>query len=200
VLAWLAARDHTPGGMRNRALVLTYLTTGARASEVIGMRWADLRKARQGCWLWAWRGKGGKRANVLIPAVTVEALAIWGAYRAQGTPRCEYVWRPVQEQGMGNLYRSSGGAARHAEHISAANALRILRSALRGAAIEDWRSIRLHDLRHTLAITLYQETHDLAAVCKQLHHENLSTVRIYLEALQGPDDLGAVVASALGIH
>lgn len=45
------------------------------------------------------------------------------------------------------------------------------------------RSLRVHELRHTYATSLYNRTHDMSYVSKQLGHTNLYTTRRYIEKI-----------------
>lgn len=191
-------RLNTVSGARNHALLLTYFLTGCRVSEVVRVQWGDIRPSRSNPqeMVFEWMGKGGKRAVSPLPQRAYESIVWYLTLRQWTWDADEYVWLPVTDHGRGNLV---DGPRLH-PHISTANANRILRQSLRNAGVEDWKRYRIHDLRHSYAHIHYQETKDLNALRKLLHHESLATTDLYIRQMSDPvDDHSDAVWSTLGL-
>ncbi len=80
IRALLRAVPDTPAGKRDKALILTFLFTGRRRSEILGLRVGDL--SRNAGVFYAYRSKGGKVNRRELPEpcflAIVEALAARG--------------------------------------------------------------------------------------------------------------------------
>ncbi len=83
-------------GRRDRALLLTFVLTGRRRSEVIGLTAGDITLEGETAF-YAYRGKGGKRGRRELPRPAYEAicrtladvgleLARWGPMPRSGRP------------------------------------------------------------------------------------------------------------------
>src|SRR2546428_9060189 len=69
----LAVVPDTVAGRRDRALLLTFVLTGRRRSEVIGLSAGDISLEGETAF-YAYRGKGGKRGRTELPRPAYEAL------------------------------------------------------------------------------------------------------------------------------
>lgn len=195
---YTASQEHTVAGARNHALLLTYFLTGCRVSEVVRMRWGDIRPSRSNPeeWVFAWTGKGGKREVSPLPGRAYRAIVWMLTLRDWTYDAASYLWLPVTDHGTGNLISGE----RKRPHISTANANRILRQSLRNAGVRDWELFRIHDLRHSFAHLHYQQTKDLESLRKLLHHSSVATTGIYVRSMDDPvDDHSAAVWAALHI-
>ena len=69
LLRTLEEKQHSVSGARNFALICTYLLTGYRNREVVRMQWKHIRPSRvqKDVVVYAWQGKGGKKAEEPIP-------------------------------------------------------------------------------------------------------------------------------------
>jgi integrase len=191
------AQCHTVGGARNHALLLTYFTTGCRVSEVVRMRWGDIRpsRSRPDEMIFLWEGKGGKREASPLPVQAYEAILRYAAMAGREPFADEYIWLPLADHGLANLWQES---ERLRPHISTTSANRVLHTCLRNAGFEDWRRYRIHDLRHSFAHQVYEATGDIHKVQKLLHHSNPTTTQIYISEMQDPvDDHSAAVWAAV---
>src|SRR3989440_3632160 len=154
-------------GLRLRALVLAYLLTGRRRSEVLNLRWRDL-DLEGG--FYRYTGKGGKeRQRALPPQVRLAILLYAEAAGLERRPE-EAVfpgrWRdqPVDGKYIGEQ----------------------LRQAAELAGVPPERP--LHTLRHSYARALRRIEAPLEAVQAALDHSNLATTSIYLRQLEGQED------------
>lgn len=193
LLCGLERRAETLGGSRNYALILTYLHTGWRSSELLRMRWGDVRpsRAQVGTMIYAWRGKGGKRQDDVLPADCWQAILAFlrkagryapGALEPQAQ---DAIWRPVAAPNMAGL----GAVVDPLAPIGDKSALRILRRAAVLAGIECAESLRIHDLRHTHARLQVVTGANLVAIKEQMHHSNLTTTDRYVRTVLRGDPL-----------
>lgn len=173
----LEAQRETLVGARNYALILTFLHTGWRSSELLRMRWGDIRpsRAKREQYVFAWKGKGAKAQDDALPAECYRAIVAWlelaGRWPLEDE---EYVWLPAVTPEM------SGRRDGPPRPITEKSALRVLRAALGRAGIRDAQLFRVHDLRHTHASLLLQSGQNLATIQARLHHSSLATTGIYV--------------------
>lgn len=199
LLTYLERQQHTVAGARNYALILTYLHTGWRSAELLRMRWEDVRpnRSQPGTFVFAWRGKGGKAQDDVLPADCYHAIVGFLKKAGRWTPGApdreegladdEFVWLPVRAPVMSGL--KHGAQVDPEAPISDKSALRVLRAALRGAGVADADRFRIHDLRHTHAQLLLATGQNLAVVQSRLHHSSLATTGIYAKVLQRGDPI-----------
>src|SRR5438132_13911869 len=167
-------------GLRLRALLLAYLLTGRRRSEVLNLRWRDL-DLEGG--FYRYTGKGGKERQRALPPPVQQAILAYA--RAAGLARKpeEAVfpgrWRdqPVDGKYIGEQLRQAAELA--------------------GIPLER----PLHTLRHSYARALRRVEPPLEAVQAALDHSNLATTSIYLRQLEGQEDLWwPKLAAELGLE
>lgn len=191
LLRHLETRRHSLIGSRNYALLLTYLLTGWRNTEVITMRWGNIRASRSqpGAYIYRWTGKGGKTMDDPLPGRCYEAIMehLMIAGRLDDMSADDYIWQPLMSHGIVNLRNQADRPATNG-HISGRRALDILRRSLRAAGVTNWRNYRIHDLRHTFAHAFYRQYGDLEKLRRLLHHESLNTTGVYIRELTDPVD------------
>lgn len=204
LLDHLEEQARTLTGARAYALILTYLHTGWRSAELLRMRWCDIRPSRNqpGTYVFAWRGKGAKSNDDVLPADCWHAIVGYlkragrwmpaGAGREEGLDPDEYVWLPIVEPDMRGLRNANGLTP--GQPLSEKSALRILRTALRQAGIAEWQRYRIHDLRHTHAHLLLESGENVAAIQERLHHSSLATTGLYLRAVHRGDPVDSFTA------
>jgi integrase/recombinase XerC len=144
-----------PLGLRDRALLELFYSSGLRLSELCGLRWAqvDLDDA-----LVTVHGKG-KRERV-VPMGT-HALAALGAWRASTGARHD---DPV--------FPGRGGAPITPRAVQ----LRVRQLAERQGL---FKQVHPHMLRHSFASHILESSGDLRGVQELLGHADLSTTQIY---------------------
>lgn len=199
LLSYLEEQQGTVAGARNYALLMSYLHTGWRSAELLRMQWKDVRpnRTQAGSFVFAWRGKGNKQQDDVLPADCYHAIV--GFLKAAGrwTPGApdreeglapnEFVWLPVKETDMSGM--RNGAKVDLSAPISEKSALRILRTALRKAGVPHPNRFRIHDLRHTHAVLLLESGHGVHVVKDRLHHSSLATTGIYAKAIHRGDPL-----------
>jgi len=170
-------------GARNHALLLTYLGTGYRNTEVRTMRWGDIRPhpTALGQWTYAWTGKRDKAQTDPLPIPVVQAIRAYlaAAARLHTIQPKDFIWQPLRSAGVANLAHVNPAQLNPARCISQKQAVRILRTCI-SAVGGDAAAYRIHDLRHTFCVEHYREFGDLVALRQQSHHATLSTLETYL--------------------
>ncbi|MEV7630548.1 tyrosine-type recombinase/integrase [Actinoplanes sp. NPDC089786] len=153
------------GCVRDRALFSCYVASGARASELLGVRLPDIDWQKGQLWVVS----KGTRARQPVP-VSPEALAYLAAYFDEaGLP------------GSGPVWRTRRGKARPLTYWAAR---RIIQRATEGLDM-NWT---LHDMRHTAATRLARDpAMTLAEVQTILRHAHVTTTALY--TVVGLDDL-----------
>jgi len=153
-------------GQRDRALLTTMYNTGARVSEIIGMRVSDL--VLDGARCVHLHGKGRKQRTVPLWRATAALLRAWtrqlgGA--AASSP----------------LFPNRGGRA-----MTRSNVTQRLALCVQAAAADQphllGRGISPHTIRHTTAMHLLQSGVDITVIALWLGHESPSTTHMYVEA------------------
>lgn len=155
----------TFSGRRDRVLLLLLYNTGARASEIAGLRIQDVSsESRASVHI---RGKGRKNRSVPLWQKTAKLLRSW-LKQLDGTPDS-----PLLPNARGNPLTRSGIAQR-------------LQYAVQRSIPEEpsLRSLRIspHLIRHTTAMHLLQSGVDLSVIAMWLGHESTQTTHQYLDA------------------
>lgn len=166
VQALLNAPDRTTwSGHRDAVLLGVLYNTGARVSELIGVRFADVLLDRASALLL--HGKGRKERIIPLWKSTAAQLRIWSA-RVDTSP-----YAPVFPNRSGKRLSRSG-----VEHR--------LRMALHKASQRCpsllGRRISPHTIRHTTAMHLLQSGVDISVIALWLGHEDVATTHLYIEA------------------
>ena len=166
VRAVLAAPDDTTWcGRRDRILLAVLYNTGARVSELIGIRVADVTLAATSSI--RLRGKGRKQRTVPLWQSTTAALRDWLRHTGLRADQ------PLVPARSGLPMTRTSVAERLALAVAAATASC---PALRG------RRISPHTLRHTTAMHLLQAGVDITVIALWLGHESPVTTHAYIEA------------------
>ncbi len=160
-----APDDSTWSGQRDRALFALMYNTGARVSEAIAVRRADLsldatRSVRI-------MGKGRKERTVPLWKGTARQLSDWAA-RISMAP--EALLFP--SRGGGQLSRS--GVEKRLQHAVAV--------AVGRCPTLSGKRVSPHTLRHTTAMHLLQAGVDITVISLWLGHESTETTHQYVEA------------------
>jgi site-specific recombinase XerD len=156
--SWVSQRDHL-------LLGLLY-NTGARVSEITGVRVADV--VLDGAACVHLHGKGRKQRAVPLWRSTVHEIREWLQRNPQLTP-------------VSPLLPARGGQA-----MTRSNVTQRLNLAVQSAAKlhEGLRARRIspHTIRHTTAMHLLQSGVDLSVIALWLGHESPTTTHLYVEA------------------
>ena len=172
----LAVLPDTVRGRRDRALLLTFILTGRRRSEVLNLTAGDI-IVGDDLVMYQYRGKGGKTGRRELPRPAFEAisrmLADAGQELTAMTPG-ESLWRITS----GTFY------GRFRRYLTAA-----------GLA-----PTGLHVLRHSAAKLRRDVGESVEAVSQWMDHSSLATTTTYLRRLEGVEDRAwREVAAAIGV-
>ncbi|WP_165232151.1 site-specific tyrosine recombinase XerD [Aquisphaera insulae] len=155
-----APRTETPLGRRDRAALETLYATGCRASEVVGLRPADL-DLKSG--LARCVGKGDKERSVPIGRKAVAALVAYLADRPGLMAR--------------HPETTTLFVARSGRPLSRIGLWRIVKKSAAAAGLKG--DISPHTLRHSFATHLLAGGADLRVVQEMLGHASIATTQIY---------------------
>jgi integrase/recombinase XerD len=147
--------------LRDRALLETLYATGARASEVAGLKVADLYLAEG---FLRCHGKGDKQRVVPLGKPAQEALK---AYLTELRP--QLVQRNPQEQAV--------FVSRGAKPLSRVVIWMLVKKYVRRAGVQG--KVSPHTLRHSFATHLLEGGADLRVVQELLGHANITTTQHY---------------------
>jgi site-specific recombinase XerD len=172
----LAVVPDTVRGRRDRAILLTFILTGRRRTEVISLTAGDL-TIEDGTAFYSYRGKGGKRGRRELPRPAYEAIV-----RTLADAGKELTTMIPEE----SLWQISSGTfyGRFRRYLVAA-----------GLA-----PTGLHILRHSAAKLRRDAGASIEAVSSFLDHSSLAVTSVYLRRLEGEADrVWPDVAFAIGV-
>ena len=153
-------------GQRDRAMFSTLYNTGARVSEIIGVRWGDV--VLEGQPAVQLHGKGRKDRTVPLWRTTTSLLRSWR--RRLGEPPANAMLFPN----------------RSGERMTRSNVSQRLQLAVNMAASKEpaliGRAVTPHVIRHTTAMHLLQSGVDITIITLWLGHEDTATTHMYVEA------------------
>lgn len=144
-----------PLGLRDRAMLELFYSSGLRLSELCGLRWGALDLDES---LVRVEGKGGKTRIVPVGRFAREALQAW---RAQSAASAE---APV--------FPGRGGAPISSRAVQ----LRLKQLAKQQGV---WKRVHPHLLRHSFASHVLESSGDLRGVQELLGHADIATTQIY---------------------
>lgn len=148
-----------PRGLRDRALLETLYSTGARISEAIALDVDDIDAETRSVIL---AGKGGKER--IVP-VGRPALAAIDAYLVRGRPA-------LAKRGGAAMFLNARGG-----RLSRQSAWQVLQDAASRAGIA--AGVSPHTLRHSFATHLLDGGADVRVVQELLGHASVSTTQVY---------------------
>ncbi|MEO6155030.1 MAG: tyrosine recombinase XerC [Thermomonas sp.] len=146
-----------PLGMRDRALLELFYSSGLRLAEVCALRWVDLDFA-QG--LVTVLGKGSKQRVVPVGSHALKALAEWRIALHRNVTDQQFVFPGRNDKPIS----------------SRAIQLRLRQLAQRQGV---FKRVHPHLLRHSFASHMLESSGDLRAVQELLGHADIATTQIY---------------------
>jgi integrase/recombinase XerC len=149
--------------LRDRAILETLYSTGARVSELVGMNWEDI---NLGDGIVRLKGKGRKERMVPIGAVALDTLKEYMTDLHRSAPSTQHVAR--HETAVFRNARGGRLTARSVERLVAIYSSRL-----------SVGRISPHALRHSFATHLLDEGADLRAIQDLLGHASLDTTQKY---------------------
>ena len=179
----LSVVPDTVPGRRDRAILLTFILTGRRRAEVIGLRAGDI-SLEDDTAFYTYRGKGGKGGRRELPRPAYEAL--------QATLSDAGLALASMDQGA-SLWQAGAGL----RGVTGSTFYNRFRRYLRAAELPP---SGLHILRHSAAKLRRDAGASIEAVSTFLDHSSLAVTSIYLRRLEGETDhTWPDVAAAIGL-
>jgi integrase/recombinase XerD len=153
-------------GRRDQALFTVLYNTGARVSEVIGLRVSDV--VLESCPCVHIHGKGRKQRAVPLWRSTAALLRVWKRELGEVTNAAP-------------MFPNRDGAAMTRSNVTQRLALHVKAAAERRPQLLD-QPVSPHTIRHTTAMHLLQSGIDVAVIALWLGHESTTTTHMYIEA------------------
>jgi integrase/recombinase XerC len=179
----LAVIPDKVAGRRDRALVLVFVLTGRRRSEVIGLTAGDISTEGETAF-YRYRGKGGKVGRRELPRPAYDALRASLADAGLSLATMEP---------SASLWQAGAGS----RGITGSTFYSRFRRYLRAAGLAP---SGLHVLRHTAAKLRRDAGASIEAVSSFLDHSSLAVTSVYLRRLEGETDrTWPDVAVAIGL-
>lgn len=180
-------------GSRDYALIVTYIYTGRRSSEIANLRWEDIQVDQvKGRYYYDWMGKGGKGRQDELPAPAYHAIVNFLRVngRMENIDPKDYIFQAVYADRAARLPNVRGELATN-RPITGSMINRIVKRHFVKAGIPA-EQIHTHTLRHTAAHLRYRdgEGQDILAVSHFLNHSSVAITQIYLSKMKKPVDTG----------
>jgi integrase/recombinase XerC len=179
----LAVVPDTVAGRRDRALLLVFVLTGRRRSEVIGLTAGDISVEGEVAF-YRYRGKGAKRGRRELPRP---------AYQALCATLADADLSLAEMEPSASIWQAAAGG----RGITSSTFYNRFRQYLRAAGLAP---AGLHVLRHTAAKLRRDAGESIEGVSSFLDHSSLAVTSVYLRRLEGEFDQAWVdVAAAIGV-
>jgi site-specific recombinase XerD len=179
-----ACARRTPGGVRNRALIVVLWRGGLRTAEALDLELRDVDP--DAGTLTVRHGKGNRRRIVGLDPPAFAVLEQWLRVRRElGVPRGAPVFCTITST---NLGRPLGGS--------------YWRQAIKrlGAQAGIEKRVHSHGLRHTHAVELMREGVPLLVISRQLGHSSLQITQQYLDHLEPGEVVAAMQHREWPLH
>lgn len=159
----LIAHARTP---RTKALIRVLYSSGARISEILALRWADLMPTTSGrALLMILAGKGGKQRTSMISAETYRAIAALRGDAGEEMP----------------IFASRSGAK-----MDRVGAFRVIQDATQRAGID--RIVSPHSLRHAHVSHAMERGASVETIRAQTGHSDYKMIVTYAHSEQSSSD------------
>lgn len=177
-------RSYVKNRARNRAIVMVFLLSGVRASELCHLRVGDCDYELNS--LQVSNGKGNKSRYAPYPAPAQEAVKIYLAERQ------EQSGKPIEQTDY--LFVTSEGKPFERQYVSDLVKRYVQR-------LTGHNGITAHDLRHAAASLWDEEQVPIRTVQKALGHANMQTTeRVYVQILNKTKAAQEISAAFSGYH
>lgn len=174
----IKVRRQTPD--RDRAIILTLIDVGLRASELCALTMADFTPQRGGILIRDGKGRhGGKSRRVFVGRSAKSAIIRYCAYRDK--PR-----------DADPLFATSSG-----NHMNRNNLGHMLKTVSKAAGVRQaGKGVYPHLFRHTMAVNFLRNGGDIRTLQDILGHESLETVSEYLRLAERDVEAAAEFSAA----
>ena len=176
-LRLLEAIDDSPKGLRDRAIILLFLTLALRLHEVAGLTVGSLHRQGKKVFL-TYTQKGGKTKSVKLPEATAEAIDAYLDTRGDLTDSSPL----FTASEAGRIAARRLGHDGKEERLLSSRAIAALVKSYCNKVLGKGHGIHPHSLRHTAAMTAAKNGHSIMDVSDLLGHASLQVTTIYLHA------------------
>lgn len=191
----LGTLSNTKTHLRAHAMIRILLHTGWRARELLVMRAGDLKPT-------SYHG-GGMRYRCEMPDgssfvdhLPADCTALMEEYlEVAGRPfetlaADEFIWSSVRPVNMAGLGIDHGMV----DAVQTRSVLRMARTYLRDAGIDDYETIRLPDLRHTHAAILHEGGATIETISKRMRFERKESAERFAKSVLSAGEIDDVSA------
>ena len=159
-------REQLPVDLRDQAILEVLYASGARISEVAGLKLGDVDLSSRLVRLF---GKGSKERIVPLHSICADAMR---SYLRDARPLL-----------LGSKQTEYFFVSTRGNPMSADSMRKMFKATVRAAGLDD--RLSPHDMRHTFATDLLEGEADLRSVQEMLGHASLSTTQIYTHISPG---------------
>jgi integrase/recombinase XerC len=179
----LAVIPDTSSGRRDRAMILTFVLTGRRRTEVLSLTGGDI-SVEGDTAFYAYRGKGGKRGRRELPRPAYDAIRASLGEAGLDLAMMDSRFSIWSVDSSGRTISSGTAYARFKRYMG--------RAGLGRGGI--------HLMRHTAAKLRRDAGESVEAVSSFLDHSSLAVTTVYLRRLEGEaDESWSTVSRAIGL-
>ena len=171
-------------GKRDYALILAYLATGRRNSEIRTLTWGQIEHDGQRIW-YRWQGKRDSGGKYELPVPVWHAICDYlsAAGRLASMTSGNYIFTAITDHAS----RFPGVDHDPDRPLSSRYIRDIVKKYARLAGL-DPDQVRVHDLRHTAALLREDAGEDFGNICSFLGQSNPKATMIYLHKIGGRKD------------
>jgi site-specific recombinase XerD len=179
----------TVQGLRDYSLILTYLYTARRNSEVRLLQWKHLsQNGSRMMYSWSGKGKEDQKYELPLPAWDAIQTYLKVAGRLGGMQDNDYIFLPdVDGEHFTRLPNMRGVVLDKNRPISMRQVGSLLKKYARRAGL-DAKKIHVHTLRHTGAHLRLESGDGIQEISDLLCHSSLAVTQIYIHRTDGKKD------------
>jgi site-specific recombinase XerD len=170
-------------GLRDRAIIATFLYLMLRREELCSLKVGDLHE-RRGTYYLRVHGKGSKVRNIVAHPAVLERIHDYLGAAGHADQKSTPLFRPVRNNITGQLDK--------AIHPNSMNAILWPYAKAAGVDVDQFSA---HALRATGATNALEHGADIAKVQEALGHANISTTRLYDRRKSRPEDAATLKIS-----
>lgn len=146
--------------IRDRCIIILFLNTGLRLSELCSMNISSIREGTL-----IIKGKGDKERFIYLNEVSIKAINSYLITR-------QLIAKDIEHKDIDALFISE-----QKKRINKRTVEHLVKKAIRAANLNDKYSV--HKLRHSAATLMYQGGADIRSVQEILGHESVATTQLY---------------------
>ncbi len=188
----------TVKGKRDYAILLTFLLTGLRRSELANIKRGDIQERGEKLYL-TYTCKGGAKMVRGIPRKCWEAIEHYLVASGRELTDDSPVFMPVTDAGE-RLRRYYGKNGHNGHHPITPEAIRQMVTYYSRRAFGEEVKVSPHTLRHTAGTLLRKSGRSIEEVQSFLKHKRIDTTRRYLHVVEAEDsEFGECIAKMLDL-